>query len=109
MLYMVINTHSAESCAFRGEDEAEHLETAFDRFEKVAAEHGVARRGSWVNRPAHEVFVLVDAPDPHVIDEVLVGTGLVGRTTTRVLSVVALDDAVTPYTDAVLGDRAGNA
>lgn len=33
----------------------------------------------------------------------LVSTGLVGRTSTRVGSVVALDDAVTPYTVAGVG------
>jgi hypothetical protein len=106
MLYMVINTHSAESCAFRSDDEAQHLETAFDRFTAEAGGKGVSVQGSWINRAAHEAFLLVDAPDTHTIDELLVSTGLVGRTSTRVLSVIALDDAVTPYTEAVLGAKA---
>jgi hypothetical protein len=103
MLYMVVNTHTAESCAFRGEDEAQHLEAAFDRFTKEAPDKLVSIKGSWINRPSHEAFILVEAPDPHAIDDLVVATGLVGRTSTRVLSVIALDDAVTPYTDAVLG------
>lgn len=102
---MVVNTHSAESCAFRGQDEAQHLETTFDRFTKEAADKGSAVKGSWINRPGHEAFVLVDAPDTHAIDDLIVSTGLVDRTTTRVLSVIALADAVTPY-DAVLGTGA---
>lgn len=106
MLYMVVNTHSAESCAFRNEEEAQHLETAFDRFTREAGDQGVELKGAWINRPAHEAYLLVDAPDPHTVDELIVRTGLVGRTSTRVLSVIALDDAVTPYTDAVLGTGA---
>jgi hypothetical protein len=49
-------------------------------------------KGSWVNRGAHEVFVLVDAPNAHVIEEALLSAGLVGRTHSRVLSVVATDE-----------------
>jgi hypothetical protein len=108
MLYMVVNTHAAESCAFRGEEEARHLETAFDRFTELAGDNGFEVRGSWINRPAHEAFLLVDAPDAHAIDELLVSAGLVGRTSTRVLSVVAIDDAVTPYTETVLGAGASS-
>jgi hypothetical protein len=106
MLYMVVNTHSAESCAFRDEEQAQHLETAFDRFTQEAGAKEVSIRGSWVNRPGHEAFVLVDAPGPHAVDDLVVASGLVGRSTTRVLSVIALEEAVTPYTDAVIGNRA---
>lgn len=106
MLCIVVDTHSVESCAFSGEDEVRHLETAFDRFNKEADANGMAVKGSWINRPDHEAFVLVDASHTHNIDEVIVSTGLVGRATTRVLSVFVLDDAVTPYTEAVLGTGA---
>jgi hypothetical protein len=102
VLYMVINAHSAESCAFRSEEDARHLETAFDTFVAQAGEHGLGVKGAWINRAGHEAFIVVDAPDPHAIDDLIVSTGLVGRTTTRVLSVIALDDAVTPYTESVL-------
>jgi hypothetical protein len=87
MLYMVINTHNPESCAFRGPDEGRILSGAFDRLDEQAAEQGATVKGTWVNRGAHEVFVLVDAPNAHVIDEVLLHAGLVGRTHSRVLSV----------------------
>ena len=62
MLYMVVNTHNPESCAFRGQDEGRILSDAFDRLDGQAAEQGALVNGSWVNRGAHEVFVLVDAP-----------------------------------------------
>lgn len=92
MLHMVVNSHNPESCAFRGQDEGRILSDAFDRFDAQAAEKGAIVKGSWVNRGAHEIFVLVDAPNAHVIEEALLGAGLVGRTHSRVLSVVATED-----------------
>ena len=92
MLHMVVNSHNPESCAFRGQDEGRILSDAFDRLDEQAAERGVMVKGSWVNRGAHEIFVLVDAPNAHVIEEALLGAGLVGRTHSRVLSVIATED-----------------
>ena len=93
MLYMIVNTHSAESCAFRSEDDAKALVGGFERFEQEKAPaHGVKIVGSWINRPAHEAFVLADAPDAHAIDTALVESGVVGRSHTRVLAVLATAD-----------------
>jgi hypothetical protein len=92
MLHMIVNSHNPESCAFRGQDEGRLLSDAFDRLDGQAAEQGATVKGSWVNRGAHEIFVLVDAPNAHVIEEALLGAGLVGRTHSRVLSVVVTED-----------------
>ena len=45
-------------------------------------------------RPAHESFLLIDAPSPHAIDDVLAEAGVIGRTHTRILSVIATEDVV---------------
>lgn len=92
MLHMIVNTHSAESCAFRGKEEAEALVPALEGLEKVAADHGVQMRGTWINRAAHEFFILVDSPNAHVVEEVLLKTGLIGRTHSRVFSVLTPDE-----------------
>lgn len=94
MLHMIVNTHNAESCAFRGNEEEQALTSAFDLFGEKAGERGITLHGSWVSRAAHEVFVLADAPNAHVIEELLLGVGLVGRSHTRVLPVVSTDDAM---------------
>jgi hypothetical protein len=92
MLHMVVNTHNPESCAFRGRDEGRIFSDAFDQFDQGAAEQDVTVKGSWVNRGAHEIFLLVDAPNAHVIDEALLRAGLIGRTHSRVLGVMATAD-----------------
>lgn len=91
MLHMIVNTHNPESCAFRGDEEGEILRGAFDRF--GSTEGGLQVKDSWVNRAAHEIFVLVDAPNAHVIEEALLDAGMVGRTHTRILPVIAAEDA----------------
>lgn len=92
MLHMVVNSHNPESCAFRGRDEGRILSDAFEQLDERSAEQGVTVKGSWVNRGAHEMFVLVDAPNAHVIEEALLRAGLIGRTHSRVLSVVVTAD-----------------
>jgi uncharacterized protein with GYD domain len=94
MLHMIVNTHNPESCAFRGEEEEELLNRASEEFEASLPDSGGALQGSWVNRAAHEIFMLVEAPNSHVIEEALLAAGFVGRTHSRVMPVVALDDAM---------------
>ena len=94
MLHMIVSTHNPESCAFRGKEEEELLNHAKDAFEESLPDRGLSLKGSWVNRAAHEIFILVDAPNAHAIEEALLAAGLVGRTHSRVLPVVALEDAM---------------
>ena len=101
-LHMIVNTHNPESCAFRGEAEEAVLTAAFRLLDEQAGETGVKLQGSWVNRAAHEIFVLAEAPDGHAVEAALLAAGLVGRTHSRVLPVVSVqevldaDDPATP-------------
>jgi hypothetical protein len=93
MLHMIVNTHHAESCAYRGEAEAATLIGAFERLEGgVAAAHDVKIQGSWINRPSHEGFILAEAPSAHAIDDALAEAGILACSHSRVLSVMATDD-----------------
>jgi uncharacterized protein DUF3303 len=91
MLHMIVNTHNAESCAFRGEEEEKILVPAFER---LAEAKGTTLEGWWVNRSGHEVFLLVDAANSHVIEDVLMEVGLVGRTHSRIVPVVPVEKAM---------------
>ncbi|MFN2525810.1 MAG: hypothetical protein ABR505_06045 [Actinomycetota bacterium] len=98
MLHMLVNTHSAESCAFRGKEEEELLVGSLDQLKEVASEHTLVFEGWWVNRAAHEIFMLIEAPNGHVIEKALLHAGVVGRTHTRILPVVAVDAAMATQT-----------
>jgi hypothetical protein len=97
MLHMVVNTHNPESCAFRDAEQDEALSGAIDRLGEQAGGHGVTIRSSWINRASHEIFMLVDAPHAHAVEELLVKAGLVGRSHTRILPVIATEDAVAEH------------
>ena len=94
MLHMVVNTHLPQDCAFRGREQEEILVGAFEAFEKAAIDEEISLRGSWVNRSTHEAFMLMDAPNAHVIEAALLEAGLVGRSINRILPVVSTDDAI---------------
>lgn len=85
---MIVNTHDPQDCVFRGDVESVAMKGALRQFEEVAATHGVVPQGTWMSRSAHEIFLLVDAPNVHVIEEILIGAGLVGLTRSRVLPVL---------------------
>jgi uncharacterized protein with GYD domain len=92
MKHMVVNTHNAESCAFRSEEDGEAVGEALDAFGKSGTEFGLTIDEFWVNRSAHTFFILVDAPNAHVIDEALLKAGLVGRTHTEVFPVLTMEE-----------------
>lgn len=94
MLHMVVNTHLPQDCAFRGKEQEQVLVEAFERFEKAAVDKDISLRGSWINRSAHEGFVVVDAPNAHVIEVALLEAGLIGRSHSRIVPVVSTDDAI---------------
>ncbi|MGE5225664.1 MAG: DUF3303 domain-containing protein [Planctomycetaceae bacterium] len=92
MKHMVVGRHNAESCAFRSEEDGAILGGALDAFGVAAAELGLTIDGSWINRSSHASFILVDAPNAHVIDEALLKAGLVGRTHTEIYPIFAMEE-----------------
>jgi uncharacterized protein with GYD domain len=92
MKHMVINTHNAESCGFRSEEDGNIIGGALEGFGKAAGEAGISVDEFWVNRAAHTFFILVDAPNAHAIDEVLLKAGLVGRTHSEVFPVLTIQE-----------------
>lgn len=94
MLHMVVNTHSAESCAFRNEENKGKMTGGFAAMAEAASARGATVQDSWANMASHTIFALIDAPNSHVIDEVMRETGLVGLTQTRVYSVETMQTAL---------------
>ena len=50
-------------------------------------------QGGWTNMPAHTVYVLVDAPNAHVVNEVIMEIGLMDWNTVEVNPVLTLQEA----------------
>lgn len=88
MKHMVVNTHNAESCGFRSEEDGKAIGGALEAFGKS----GLTVDEFWINRSAHAFFILVDAPNAHVIDEALLKAGLVARTHTEIFPVLTMEE-----------------
>ena len=92
MLHMIVNTHNAESCAFRSDEDEAALSPGIDQLASAAAARDAAVQGFWVNSASHTFFILVDAPNAHVIDEVIREVQLTGRTHSQVVAVLDMAD-----------------
>ncbi|MCV0403904.1 MAG: hypothetical protein K5924_09340 [Chloroflexi bacterium] len=90
MLHMVVNSHHAESCPFRGKEHADALASGLEALAGAAAERESSVVGAWANGAGHTAFFLVDAPHAHRIDEIIQAAGLTGRTHSQVYAVVDL-------------------
>jgi hypothetical protein len=71
---------------------------AFRALSAAAESHGAKVEGAWVNLSAHTAFLLIDAPNGHVVDDVIRESGLIGHTTTDTFSVNVLADALEQVT-----------
>jgi hypothetical protein len=98
MLHMVVNTHGAETCAFRSDENREPMIGAFRALSAAATAHGGKMEGAWVNLSAHTAFLLIDAPNGHVVDEIIREAGLIGHTTTNIFAVNVLAEAIEQVT-----------
>ncbi len=94
MLHVLVNTHSAESCAFRSDENREALLPAFDRLGQAAEQHGSTVKDMWANMASHTIFALIEAPDAHAVDAAVRDAGLVGLTDSKVFAVVPMETAV---------------
>ena len=89
MLHMVIVRHTAESCPGRPGNEAVH--PCMNTMQELIAERGIGVVGRWADPAAHVNFLVLDAPNAHVIKEVMMSSGMAGHTTTDVRPVLSMD------------------
>ncbi len=88
MKHMLVNTHNAESCGFRGKEEGDAIGAAIEGLMKS----GLTVDHFWINRAAHAFFIVVDAQNAHEIDEGLLKAGLVGRTHTEIFPILTMEE-----------------
>ena len=94
MLHLVVHSHDPQDCPFRGKDAARSMIAALEAFVAPEPERRVEVKDSWASRGTHEIFLLVDAPDAHAVEDALLAAGLVARSHSRVLPVLHLTDAL---------------
>ena len=94
MLHMVIATHGPDTCAAAVPEVAEMAMAGFQKMDEVAANLGITVQGSWANMPAHALYVVVDAPNAHVVNQLARETQLMNWNTVNVSPVITLPEAI---------------
>ncbi len=92
MKHMVICTHNPESCGFRSEEDNRLLFDALRRMPEAAASRGAELVDMWVSPTAHMMFLLVEAPSAHAVDDAIRESGLIGRVDSRILPVYGFEE-----------------
>jgi len=77
MLHIVVMRHNAESLEFRSQEHQKNERTGFGRLQALGKDHAARLVGAWVNTGAHTTFALIDAPNAHVVNQLLELAGIV--------------------------------
>ncbi len=95
MLYMVTISHGPETCAFTSPPARDAALAMMPRMPEVTAAHGVTLQGAWAAISAHEGFILVDAPNAHEVEKVLLELDLMAWNTCAIRPVMTMQEALT--------------
>jgi hypothetical protein len=92
MLHMVVATHGPETCAAVIPEIRAKAESALKRMDEVGKKLGVTVKGGWGNMPGHVMYMVCDAPNAHVVDQMTVELQLMDWSTVVVSPVITFDE-----------------
>ena len=61
---------------------------------EVLQSYGCSFHGGWVSKSAHLTFIVIDAPNAHAVDDVMVDLGLAVWKTAAIYPAITLEEAV---------------
>jgi len=93
---MVVMSHTPESCGHRNAENRTAFGDGFQRLGPSVASHSASIAGAWINSAVHRHFIVIDAPDAHTVNAILVESGLLSHTTAEVTAVTDFAEALAP-------------
>lgn len=95
MLHMMVATHGPETCPASVPEEVRNkVLSELQKLEEVANKLGVTVQGGWANMPAHAIYIVVDAPNAHVTNQMAMELHLMDWNTVNVQPVITLQEAI---------------
>ena len=94
MLYMAVVTHGPDTCPIGSPEATEKAMAALGQMGEAAGKLGITVQGSWTNMPAHALWFVLDAPNGHVINQLMIALKLQEWNTIVVHPVSTLGEAV---------------
>jgi hypothetical protein len=95
MLHMVIATHSPESCPMANKSLREKIGANNQRVPEVMKKYNVTSSGSWTFIGGHLIYMMVDAANAHVVNQMLIELGIMEWNTVVINPVVTMQEAMT--------------
>jgi len=94
MLHMIVATHSPQTCPGVVPELRKKVQTSFQKMDEVSKKLGVTMQGSWTYPGGHVSFMLVDAPNAHVVNEMGSELGLIEWNTATIYPVVTMAEVM---------------
>lgn len=94
MLHMAVVTHGPDTCPINNPEAMAAVMATLGRMGEAAGKLGVTVQGSWTNMPAHALWFVLDAPNGHVVDQLMIELKLQEWNTIVVHPVSTLGEAV---------------
>ncbi|MAZ58922.1 MAG: hypothetical protein CL753_00530 [Chloroflexi bacterium] len=95
MLHMVMLNHTSDNCPGVSIPIRDRVLTMFNTLEEVLSKHSCSLVGSWINKSSHVSFFLVEGPDAHAVDSLIVDFGLAVWNHAVIYPVMEFEQAVT--------------
>ncbi len=94
MLYMTVSTHGPNTCPGVHEEFRQKALSIGPKMEEVASAHGCNVEGTWVARTSHTHYTLVDAPDAHAVESLIMELGIQDWNVTTIQPVLTIEEAM---------------
>ena len=94
MLHMVVMTHGPETCAAVSKAAGDMARFAVSQMADVSKKLNCTVKGSWVDPPAHVFYILVEAPNAHVVNQAMQELKFMLWNTIDIHPIVTLEDAM---------------
>lgn len=94
MLHMAVVTHGPDTCPINDPEEMAKVLATFGQMGEVAGKIGASIQGAWTNMPAHALWFMVDAPNGHVVNQLMIAMKLQEWNTIVVHPISTLGEAV---------------
>jgi muconolactone delta-isomerase len=94
MLHMIVMNHGPDTCAAVNAEAGEMAREAQKQMNDIALKHQVEIKGAWVNPPRHVFYVVADAPNAHVLIDLVTELRFFLWNTVDIQPILTLEDAM---------------
>jgi hypothetical protein len=76
MLHMAVVTHGPDTCPIGNPEATKKAIADLGQMGEAAGKLGITVQGSWTNMPAHALWFVLDAPNGHVVNQLMIALKL---------------------------------